>query len=115
MKKVTGMFGNFQVFCVVGIERKIEKIPKISVIFTLPRFVGSERNFLRNAAPELAKNMFSPSRETAGRKATFQSLVSRKRAETAASIALFISRRVGIVPFCGADIAEGSQNAPPEL
>lgn len=37
---------------------------------------------------ELAKKYFSPSREIAGRKALLRCLVSRKRAETAASIAL---------------------------
>ena len=57
-----------------GLKGKFEKIPKISVIFALFWFVGSERDFLKNAA-----------------------------------------RRVGIFPFCGTDIATGSQNAPPEL
>ena len=96
-------------------KRKFEKIPKISVIFALFGVVGSERDFFKNAARRVGKNFSSPYRETAGRKAIFQSLVSRKRAETAAPIALLVSRRVGIFQFCGTDIAEGSQTAPPEL
>lgn len=98
-----------------GLKEKFEKFPKISVIFALFGVVGSERDFFKNAARRVGKNFSSPYRETADRKAIFQSLVSRKRAETAASIALLVSRRVDIFPFCGTDIAKGSQNAPPEL
>lgn len=41
-------------------KRKFEKIPKISVIFALFGVVGSERNFLKNAARRVGKNFSSP-------------------------------------------------------
>ena len=90
-------------------KEKFEKFPKISVIFVLFGVVGSERDFFKNAARRVGKNFSSPYREIAGRKVTFQSLVSRKRAETVVSIALLMSRRVGIFPLCGTDDMDGSQ------
>lgn len=92
-----------------GLKGKFEKIPKISVIFALFGVVGSERDFLKNAARRVGKNFSSPYKETTGRKATFQSLVSKKRAETAVSIALLMSRRIGIFPLCGTGDMDGSQ------
>ena len=60
--------------------------------------VGSERIFSKMPPIELAK-IFLPR----GRK---------QRAETAVSIALLVSRRVGIFRFCGTDDIEGSQTQP---
>lgn len=54
-EKISGMFGSFQIFCGVGIERRFEKIPKIPVIFTLPWFVGSERDFFEKCRPGVGK------------------------------------------------------------
>jgi len=76
LKKVTGMFGNFQVFCVVGIEREIEKIPKIPVIFALPRFVGSERDFFEKYRPGVGKKYVFSVEGDSGQKPPLLSLYS---------------------------------------
>lgn len=70
------MFGNFQVFCVVGIEREIEKIPKIPVIFALPRFVGSERDFFEKYRPGVGKKYVFSVEGDSGQKPPLLSLYS---------------------------------------
>ena len=112
LKKVTGMFGSFQVFCVVGIERKIEKIPKIPVIFALPRFVGSERNFLENIAPELAKNMFSPSRGIAGRNGRFYRFIHKPQSWHISLLRHWYSRGQPERP-AGGVVVNGESRKPP--
>ena len=88
-------------------KREFEKVPKISVIFALFGVVGSERNFFKNAARRVGKNFSSPWRETAGRKGILICLVSEKRAESAAAIALLAKpekpkRPAGIVVLADA-------------
>mgnify|MGYP007086333436 CR=1 FL=1 len=47
-------------------ERENEKVLKISVHFALSSVEGSEKDFFKNAAAELAKKYFSPSRGNSG-------------------------------------------------
>ena len=67
---------------------EIKKYLKISVIFALSRVEGSEWRYFTKCRPQSWQKYFSPLREIAGRKALLPCLVSGKRAENAASIAL---------------------------
>ena len=79
---------------------EIKKYLKISVIFALSRVEGSEWRYFTKCRPQSWQKYFSPLREIAGRKALLRCLVSGKRAENAASIALLAGVGEARTPRC---------------
>ena len=65
-EKGNKIFGKNELFGGVENERENEKVLKISVHFALSSVEGSEKDFFKNAAAELAKKYFSPSRGNSG-------------------------------------------------